>query len=388
MKKIDCILWGTGNDAEQFFYRNRDKINLVYCLDNYPKERFYEYEVKKPTQDLCNRKILIAVATSIYYEEVAEQLKSYGLNEIEDFIYFEWFGKKMSGKKMAIIHGNCHTGIVKEYLELSNEFSEQYYIYPVSFIHANQEGEIPNHVLSRCSLLIHQFIRPDNSYGYKLSSEYLCKAVSNECKTVAIPNVYGIMKAFFPQDYEDKKNVRKNLGKLDDPFIYRDSYIDSMIEKGQPTSQIIKGYYDNIFNQEHVVDLFSQNMRALKEREKEWDIKICNFIKDKYKTEQLFYDVGHPTNILLKYIANQILIKLGMQMLNHNCEMNRCLDMHEVPIYPCVKDILGLSWNNDEILRKSQEAQNYVFSDVPMDYAEYVKEYVYWHYETNENKLF
>ncbi len=53
------------------------------------------------------------------------------------------------------------------------------------------------------------------------------------------------------------------------------------------------------------------------------------------------------------------------------------LGAYEMPIYPCVKMALELKWDT-EIIR--EDTRNRI-ATVPMDLAQYIKEYIYWKYE-------
>ena len=113
-------------------------------------------------------------------------------------------------------------------------------------------------------------------------------------------------------------------------------------------------------------------MNKIKERENKWDITIYDFIMQNYKRHKLFYDMGHPTNIVLKKIAEDVLERLGIK--ETNIDAQKKLDIHEVPVYPCRKKSLGLEWE-DENIRKSDYACR---MGENMDLESYVREYVWW----------
>ena len=52
------------------------------------------------------------------------------------------------------------------------------------------------------------------------------------------------------------------------------------------------------------------------------------------------------------------------------------LDMHEEPVYPVVKDILGLKWS-DQFIRNGRVAKK---ACEKMDFREYIEEYLWWCY--------
>lgn len=47
--KSEYIIWGTGWEAEKFYYQYHNKINILYFADNFNYGRkFYELPIKKP----------------------------------------------------------------------------------------------------------------------------------------------------------------------------------------------------------------------------------------------------------------------------------------------------------------------------------------------------
>ena len=316
---------------------------------------------------------LIVVATQKYYNEIAKQLQEYGLKEFDDFLYYECIGKKL-----ALIHGNCHTLIVKAYLELSHEFTEIYFFYPIPLICYNEKKTLDNNVLKHCSLFIHQAVQKNNSYSMMLSSEYLITCLDKDCEQIAMPNVLNIFKAFFPQVDYKPENIQRPLGENIDPFLLGDKFIDAEIKQGKTAEQILGKLKDKIFESEQIKKQLEIDFDKLKEREKQWDINVYDFIRTHYVEEQLFYDPSHPTNILLRYIANQILSILKMPVLELDKELIQTLDSVEVPIYPCVAESLGLRWKQTELRRT---CPTMVLKKGGMSIEEYVKEYIYWNYE-------
>ena len=81
--------------------------------------------------------------------------------------------------------------------------------------------------------------------------------------------------------------------------------------------------------------------------------------------------MGHPTNVILEYIAYEILDRLEIKDL---LSADIRLDYHEVPVYPAICKVLGLEWR-DEKIRTSSEAKRIA---TEMDVEEYIKEYLYW----------
>jgi len=88
MAKNGIVIWGTGKTAARVLTSNK-YLKPEYFLDNDINKRgscFNGYEVKHPSDlDIMWKEKAIIVA-SIYYEQIADQLKNMGLTEKVDFI--------------------------------------------------------------------------------------------------------------------------------------------------------------------------------------------------------------------------------------------------------------------------------------------------------------
>lgn len=80
---------------------------------------------------------------------------------------------------------------------------------------------------------------------------------------------------------------------------------------------------------------------------------------------------------MLEYIANKVLEIVGINPLDDKYCSNIILDTYEVPIYGCVMDIMGMTWENDYILKKSSK---YTYSGTCLNLKNYVEQYLKWHY--------
>lgn len=193
---------------------------------------------------------------------------------------------------------------------------------------------------------------------------------------ITVPHLFGLGKAFFPQSAWNQRNEWiNNAGDVNGMFPHADVIIDKCVKEGMSTDDIITYCKsDDALDREAIVTNFDIYMEKIKEREKAWDIKIYDFIKQKYRNEKLFYDVGHPTNVIMKKICRDILNILGIEESNIYTDEN--MDMHENPVYPAVKHWLKMEWDEQEI-RKSGSAKKCCSK---MDFEEYIREYLWWNY--------
>lgn len=233
-KKI--VIFGTGNQAMKDFYTLRMQYDIQYFLDNDKnKVSFCGRNVIVPDDSNIRSYPIVVCTNDIYYLQIAEQLKTYGLEELKDF-----YPSGTLGKKTVIVHGNCHTGILKQFMMSSPRFLEKYWIYPLPSIHYIRKGYIDDDILKNCDVFIHQDIRINNSQDYKLSDEYIVPRLSKKCINITIPNLYTFGKVFFPQTTENK-NSHSYYGDKWGMFPAGDENVERLLREGvKDIEQILK----------------------------------------------------------------------------------------------------------------------------------------------------
>lgn len=380
LKIREVSILGTGLDGTKCaYYLHNHKIPIKCFLNNNSEiDTFMGYSVYEPDDMKLSKEdyVIIAVRTISEYLELSKQLHNMGMKEFKNYIYYKWIGKKL-----VLLHGNCHMSVIHSYLESSKKFSERYAIYPNPRICNNKDGYIKNQVFENCDVWIHQNIRKDNEFGYYLSDEYMknCFLDGNVYpKEIIIPNLLGLGKAFFPQSSWNKRNEKINNGyDGNGMFPHADFVIDECVKQGKTTEEIVGYCRSNAaLNKDLILNNFKEYMGKIKQREESWNVKIYNFIIDNYQKEKLFYDEGHPTNIIMKKISLDILYEL--EIYEEDIDTNKQMDDHEDPVYPAVRQALNLSWEERKI-RESQRAKK---MSNQMDFEEYIKEYLFWNYKT------
>lgn len=298
-------------------------------------------------------------------------------------------------KKAVVIYGNCHTAIISQMLESCPEFDEKYYIIPTKRIQDIKDPkELHEDCYNKCDVFIHQSIRLNNRYGEEYASEKIIARLKPGCRVISIPNVYHLPICFFPQ-YSDAQELRWNGV----TFFFRDSIIDSHLDKTFKISSLVKTDYSNPnqFDNRDIIASFDKFIDKVRKREKDWDIKVSSFILNNYRSHQLFYDPNHPTNYFLNYIASELL-KLLMNDNNvkeYQLNINHCLDSLEMPICKAVVDALQLEWTNDNIrnsmpitnrLQRKMNLSNYVYQYmscvwIANDFSTFIKRTsrLFWH---------
>ena len=382
-ENVKYVVWGTGIHAAQFSYAKRNLINIEFYIDNAVEENEWTFFGKKVLKydeaerfGLKDYFIILATAENVY-SEIKKQLHEIGYKEFKSFAYYQFFLKKI-----VLLHGNCHMRIVKQFLLSSEDFSRQYAIYPLTAIQNIKEKYIDKEVLENCDLFIHEDIQAENEYGFKLSDEYILPRLKRECVKITIPNLFGMGRAFFPQMIWNEHNpgIRGNLER-NGFFPHGDVIIDRAVEMGKEIGEILALMEEKPFSEEEILDNFRLYMSKIEQREKNWDIPIYNFISMKYKKEKLFFDSGHPTNIVMKEIAIGILRKLDIVGENIFCKEE--MNSHEEFVYDIVRETLELEWKDTEI-RKGINGKK---MGTKMTREEYVREYLFWCYGIEGKEL-
>lgn len=365
MEKI--AIFGTGEQALINYYEIRKNYEVVFFLDNYTEKReFLGRNVEKPDQ--LNVYAYRIVVCCKYYCEIATQLKSMGLIELKDFLPFGALGKQI-----VLLHGNCHMGILKAYMTKSEVFLQKYWIYPLLPIQSIKAGYIDDDLLKNCDLFIHQDIRKENYYGEKLSDDYIIPRLGG--RSITIPNLYSFGMVFFPQTIMNTNN-REFKGDPNGLFRHADANVEEMLSQGvkriDDILNVIKG---NVYSEEFLKTEFENQKQKIIEREKRWDVKIIDYILQNFQEKRLFYDYGHPTNIVIKEICVRLFRLLNLDETSIK-EINLNLGMQEEPVYPCVQKALKMNWNNNNL-----REDGYKLIRGNMDFDEYYKEYLYWCHE-------
>lgn len=352
------ILFGVGKRAEKFLIRYYDKIEIYELFDNIKNGTFYNYPIKKPYYKK-NVFIIVTVDDVFAYFTIRKQLLQLGYKEFEDFIPYTIYNRKI-----ALAYGNCHMEAVKKFLECNRDFSEKYGFYPFPAICDMKKISDYENILPHIELFLHQAIQKDNCYGEKLASCYLLDKVSEKCQVVAIPNMYGLPKCFFPQlDCETNYNSEGYR------YFFMDNNIVSWLKEGKTIKEIKDRISQGVYSESEILNMWEQFKKKLLLREKEWDIKISDYVFANYQNEKLFCDRNHITAKLAKEIANRILQYLGIDSKITVYPIG--MDSLETFIYPDVKKALGLKFEEKTIRQFSLDTS---YSGYEMDYEEYIEQ--------------
>lgn len=366
MEKLIAI-WGTGIEAAQIYYKLEQDGQIVErFFDNRIEEDgwFLDKPLYKPTPENTKNYFIYIGCKYNTYRIIADQLETYGLEEMKDFLWYDLYKKKI-----VVMHGNCHIDMLRMYLTATKEFAGGgYSVYPNQQIHDNKKGCINDNVLQVCSVLIQQDIRDENEFGYKLGTNYLSSKLNRGAQNIRIPNMWELGYGFFPlQKWNENNELLRKI------FPRTISTIDEMLAEDKTESEIIRKLMDPKFlSKDEILDNFDNYISKIRMREEGCDVKISDFILRYYREQQMFYDVGHPSNCIIEEIWRQVCGLMGIKAeLMHSIDYD--MSTYEDPILPCVQNALDLQYGRD--IRTSDWCSRLMEY---MNLEEYIKEYIWW----------
>ena len=366
------VLYGIGVEAEYFLYRNQDILqDISFCIDRKNVGTFYGLKVchledVDMLRLIDTHYLIVAAGDDRTFAEIKKELCRYGLKEWEHFIW-----SKVFRRKVVVINANCHGDAVKKYLWQSASFCNNYMIYPISAVHLS-EGAIDIALLRHTDVYIHQDIRRENSISYELSDEYVRQYLSENVMDICIPNFVGMGNWMYPSLRGREKVI--NPGKESLYVLYRDQVLEEAAKECRTYEEIWKFWMDYRYEESGLENNFALCMNKLKEREKNWDIKIYDFIMKNYKTIPCFTDASHPSKYVMKVIGRQITRIIGVTDIEDD-EYESNLGM-KVPIMNSVSEYFQLDFQVSCERRKE-----YLGRMAVSEIDDYIKAYFWWYHQ-------
>jgi hypothetical protein len=199
-------------------------------------------------------------------------------------------------KKLCLMHANCQGEELALLLRASAAFSALYRL----VLRLNYTREPINaEDLSACSVFLYQHLGPQ--WG-NLSSQSLLDRLPPSCRSVRIPNMF--FRAYWP------------FWRSDGPIDFSDRLLDRLIDEGAPKDVILRLYlHGGPASFAALPDLLEQTLRAEADKDPENIFGVADFIKENWKTRQIFHTVNHPGRDLLIRAAQTILQLLGLPPL-------------------------------------------------------------------------
>ncbi len=374
MEKERYILYGIGGEAERFLYQNQDILGRIsFCIDRNTFKNFYDLKVYKLDEiNVCDyletHHIIVAAGNIGVYREMKECLVVKGLEEWKDFIWSQTFRRKV-----VVINANCHGIAVEWYLRQSAYFCNKYMIYPIPAVQMNKEGEIGADLLQHTDVYIHQDIRAENAMGYKLSDEYVRSFLPENVIDICIPNFVGMGRWMFPSLGGLEKVIEMDGGGVI-YVLFRDAILDEAAAMYHSYDEIKEYWLNYKYDAEQMDHIFLSCMQKLKEREKNWDVKIFDYIMENYRTIPCFTDASHPSKYVMKLVCRQIAQVLNLNDIDdENYEPNLGL---KVPVMNSILEYYKLNFQ-----LPCESRKEYLGKWTVSEPDDYIKAYLWWYHQ-------
>lgn len=383
------ILFGAGVVAEEFYEAHKDKLNISHCVSNIQKEwgegAFMEGEldVRQYRPEDIEENDYIVVCGTIAFRSIELQLRDDGYEMYVDFVESRIAGAIYSGKKIALFYGQCVLRDIYECVIQANAFNA---VYATIFTQMAKNQTI---VINRmvyylkdiCDLYVCTPKILDRDSAYVVRKEELPEG----CITISIGNL--LVPIYWPQINVDPMtynewyvypyNILRNMDFFHTLYRRQDININGMIDDGYSTKQILqKVTAKDYYSKEQVRNNVRFALKSIKITERGIDIKILDFIKERYKEEMLYQNYAHPQKCVIWYYVREIMKRVGLSLDEIEIlEQNSANHIHEggtVPIYPSVAMHMELEFY-DENNKYEIVAGNGVRY---MTFAEYMEHYV------------
>lgn len=397
-------IWGAGNQGRYAYYALKREYDVAGFLDADVKLKQAEIVDGKKVLDFYPDKYFIIIACGGWID-VSRSLIKKGLKLCVDFIPYNMFlGKNVqldilldcfgvtttidylnrvkNKKKIALIYGNCQVEIIANMMEYNKDFEKQYLLLRVPQVHLYRcEKQIDslfysNGIMQLIDLFIYQNVKANNRYNRKLGTVNILNMLSSECRKMPIHNIY--FDGYFIQYDTNEERYLRNMNEKD--FPYTDYIVEELLENNKNTDEIMALINDeNLVEPEKIIEKCRKSIDNLRDRERNVEIPIVDYIEKGYIKEQLFYTHNHPKNKVMYEYVKRILRALGINKADVFTEEELDIEfgtlrLNNFPIFPCVIKALKLE------KYESKMRISYIDSHlVTMD--EYIREYLFRCYE-------
>lgn len=344
-KYTHIVLWGSETlDSQRAFLSlsNFYEVKAFITSNTEIKTPFWNnipyFNIDYYCDKIRNRseKIIITLRRSENWKLCIDYLVSKGLKFFDDFnIYFllendainidiinqicptkeicVYAIKKFSfGRKLLFINGNCQTILLQKYLLSNRSFNSEYACIDLPRIcQINQYGEKLYEIAMGCAdLCISQSISQQNKFSTKLATDYVREHIMPGAKLIIIPKLH--FQGYFPQ-FKNTQDNAITLGHLP-VFAYGDKYIDELLDRGECYEAILNTILDpNFLSEEDVNSFLDKQLEIYLAEEQICDVKLYDFISANCRKEILWHSFNHPTNKVVKELAERTLLALGIK---------------------------------------------------------------------------
>jgi hypothetical protein len=228
------------------------------------------------------------------------------------------FWKRRKKNLKVVVTGNCQARPIAKIVETLSSSIE---VTAVGIVHLLKNAEREKYLI--------EFNKADYIFAQRVDNKYPCEFVRTEFlrnnwggKVVVWPNLY--YRGYNPELIYLRLNNHSPLrGPLGD---YHNQTIIESWKKGLSVKETLSRHKDIEYNRERYGNIPDISLAELKEREKDCDIKIVQYLENIISRERQFFTFNHPKNELLVYAAKKILDVAGLQ------QDGICSQSHQEPL--------------------------------------------------------
>lgn len=243
-------------------------------------------------------------------------------------------------------YGNCQIDAICDQLNASEEFTRLYEYVPIKPVHLLVKDDLKNieKDFSQIDLLIYQEVGSNFKNGPDFASNHVLTFLKKNSQKICIPSLF--FNAYFPDFHEI---ITNDQGPLITPLMgaYHDLNIALAYVYGFKSGDFVKMYNNkNFYDKKYCQKLLDNAIFSLEEREinNRVDVRISDFIRKNYQKQKLFNSQNHPKPVLLQYVIDNMILKLGLNFQIHVKETK--LDILESPVHPSIYQNLNLKFIN------------------------------------------
>lgn len=269
-------------------------------------------------------------------------------------------------RQSLILYGNCQADAMTSTLAVDPIVSGFYQVaYLRSFEHPVEgRASLDERLARRCVLLWEQHDR--QTFPQR---DLLPKG----CLTIRFPAVD--LNLLWPFNCVNPHNAPEPPVFPYGRYAYGDRVIANSVDRGMNADDILEyylnGWEDYKIDLNRLLQLEEARIRA---RDARCDVKIGEFVLNRFRKERLFWTVNHPTPPLLNALAERLLQASDpVQPALQDADVAATLSSHfrpegplgvvSVPIHPKVAEHLELEWYDPNERHRSWDGKTYTYAE-------------------------
>lgn len=253
---------------------------------------------------------------------------------------------------LLLLHANCQGDALRRLLAAHPEFPHRF---RVAHVVNHLRRPFPEDLLAQAQVVAHQWLEPHwDDHG----SEALRARAPAGCRLFRLPNLF--FKGYWP--------FWTGQAGID----FKDSFLEALLARGLADKEILHLACRADPRQFHDLDaIFSESLRIEREKERRWDVPLCQVVEAECRRRPLFFTINHPGNWLLARVADALLAWLGLPPLDPDAvaALPEPFGDFMQPVHPGVGRWLKLEWLEPDM--------RFPCYGKPIGYEEYVACYLF-----------